>query len=190
MLPEKNYDAGPFTDVAGIWGERLWAFLNEPSTSAAMIDASEVGRPAAEVIASALFRRFGDDIRQDRVKQFIGFLIRQVMERSGYKHTAYGQQTQDNPVFVKASVYSRRDQLMGMRDGESYFVYENWRAEGHKARIHRGSCPSCDYGKGIHPESGEEHGRWHGPFGSMKDAVVAAQSSGGTVSLCQRCDPQ
>ncbi len=110
MFPENSYDAGPFTDVASTWGEQLWAFLNEPSTIALMINASDVGSPAAESVGVALLEQFGDSIGQDRVKQFIGFLIRQVMERNGYKHTSYGQHTKDNRVFVTASVYSRRDE--------------------------------------------------------------------------------
>jgi len=109
MFPENEYDAGPFTDVAIVWGEQVWAFLNEPSNIVSMTNASDNGIPAPESIASTLFDRFGEGIRQDRVKQFIGFLIRQVMERNGYQHTSYGHPTQDNPVFVKASVYSRRE---------------------------------------------------------------------------------
>lgn len=109
MLPENNYGAGKFTDVASVWGKQLWEFLNEPIIMRSMTDASDDKRPAAEAIASELLERFGDDIKQDRVKQFIGFLIRQVMEQNGYSHTAYGQQTKDNPVFVKASVYSARE---------------------------------------------------------------------------------
>ena len=109
MLPENNFDPGKFTDVASAWGKQLWEFLNEPIIVRSMTDASDDKRPAAEAIATELFQRFGDDIKQDRVKQFIGFLIRQVMEKNGYSHTAYGQKTKDNPVFVKASVYSSRD---------------------------------------------------------------------------------
>ena len=77
-----------------------------------------------------------------------------------------------------------------MQESETFFVYENWQAEGHKARVHRGSCPSCNYGKGIHPEASEEHGRWHGPFDALNDAVVLANRSGGVVSFCKRCSPQ
>jgi hypothetical protein len=109
MLPKNNYNAGPFTDIASIWGNQLWEFLNEPMNMHSMADASDNKRPAAEAIAVELFRRFGDDIRQDRVKQFTGFLIRQVMEQNGYSHRAYGQQTKENPVFVTASVYSLRN---------------------------------------------------------------------------------
>jgi len=110
MFPENNYDAGKFTDIASVWGNQLWEFLNEPSIVRSMIDASDNKRPAAEAIAPELVERFGNDIKQDRVKQFIGFLIRQVMEQNGYSHTAYGQQTKENPVFVKASRYSSRNE--------------------------------------------------------------------------------
>jgi hypothetical protein len=40
-LPENDYDAGPFTDIAGVWGEQLWAFLYEPRTIHLMTDASD-----------------------------------------------------------------------------------------------------------------------------------------------------
>lgn len=109
MFPENSYNVGPFTDVASTWGQQLWVFLNEPITIHSMTDASDNKRPAAEAIASELYQRFGENITQDRVKQFIGFLIRQVMERNGYKHISYGRQTRDNPVFKQASVYSHRD---------------------------------------------------------------------------------
>ncbi len=77
-----------------------------------------------------------------------------------------------------------------MQEGKTFFVYENWQAEGHKVRVHRGSCPSCNYGKGIHPQASEEHGRWHGPFDTLNDALASAKSSGGVMSLCKRCSPQ
>ena len=77
-----------------------------------------------------------------------------------------------------------------MQESETFFVYENWQAEGYKARVHRGRCPSCNYGKGIHPEASEEHGRWHGPFDTLNDALVLANRSGRVVSLCKRCTPQ
>jgi hypothetical protein len=111
MLPDNNYNVGSFTDVSGAnnWGNQLWEFLNQPNSVRSMIEASDNNRPAAEAIATRLFERFGDDIKQDRVKQFIGFLIRQVMERNGYCHKTSGRRTKDNPVFVTASVYSSRN---------------------------------------------------------------------------------
>ena len=107
MSENRDYEVGSFTDVAPAWANRLWAFLNEPRIVRQMVDSSESGRPAAEAIALHLFERFGDDVTRDRVKQFVGFLIRQVMERNGYVHTEYGKPTPANPVFTVASVYSR-----------------------------------------------------------------------------------
>lgn len=110
MFLENNYDVGSFTDIASAWGNPLWEFLNEPDIVRSMTDASDNKRPAAEAIAFILFERFSDDIKQDRVKQFTGFLIRQVMEQNGYRHTAYGRRAKENPVFVSASAYSSREE--------------------------------------------------------------------------------
>ena len=71
----------------------------------------------------------------------------------------------------------------------TYHVYENWRAEGHKARIHFSDCPSCNYGKGVHSNAGYTNGKWHGPFQTFQQALQVAQSTGGIVSRCKRCTP-
>ena len=71
----------------------------------------------------------------------------------------------------------------------TYYVYENWRAEGHKARIHFSNCPSCNDGVGVHPDASDENGQWLGPFETFQDAFEAAQRTEGQVSACQRCNP-
>ena len=100
------YQIRSFTDVAD-WGEGLWSFLNEQQIVGQMENASDQGRPAVEAIARKLHRRFGEGVRKDRVKQFIGFLVRQVMERRGYVHHSYGHQARENPVFSTGSRYVR-----------------------------------------------------------------------------------
>jgi F-type H+-transporting ATPase subunit beta len=70
-----------------------------------------------------------------------------------------------------------------------YYVYENWQAEGHKARVHSAACRWCNSGRGIHPDSSDENGRWHGPFPSVPRAVSAAAETGGRVSKCKKCKP-
>lgn len=72
----------------------------------------------------------------------------------------------------------------------SYYVYENWQADHHKARIHFSDCRYCKNGKGIHPSSSEEHGRWIGPFESQAEAFAAAVNTGGHVSFCKHCNPK
>jgi len=71
----------------------------------------------------------------------------------------------------------------------SYFVYENWVAEGHKARIHFAHCSFCNYGKGMHNTENEAHGRWLGPFSSFEKAFEVATGTGGNVSKCKHCAP-
>jgi hypothetical protein len=71
----------------------------------------------------------------------------------------------------------------------SYYVYENWVAEGHKARIHFGHCPFCIFGKGMHHTENEENGRWHGPFTSFEEAFEVATKTGAYVSKCMHCVP-
>jgi hypothetical protein len=100
-----TYTAGRFADVAFEWGDILWLFLNEPGNVRKMTEASDLGKPAASAISQQLYDTFGDPIRADRVKQFIGYLIRQVMECEGYAHHAYGCKTPQDPVFSSASVY-------------------------------------------------------------------------------------
>ena len=94
-----------FNDVARKWGARLWSFLNEEDSVGRMIQASDDEEPAAKAIAAELYRRFGDDVKQDRVKQYTGLLIRRVMEVNGYQHLSKNRPCGDNPVFSVASLY-------------------------------------------------------------------------------------
>ena len=55
--------------------------MNKPENVSLMTGASNEDRPAAEIVADHLFERFGDNVRENRVKQFTGFLIRQVMKK-------------------------------------------------------------------------------------------------------------
>jgi hypothetical protein len=102
------YRVGPFTDVNPLWGARLWEFLNRKYVVQKMVVASDDSRPAAEVIALDLHQAFGDDIREDRVKQFSGFLILQVMSANGFELKSYGHKTAANTVFTEGATYNRR----------------------------------------------------------------------------------
>jgi hypothetical protein len=71
----------------------------------------------------------------------------------------------------------------------TYFVYENWVAEGHKTKIHFGDCSFCNSGKGMHQTENESNGRWLGPFTNFQEAINAATETGGRVSHCKHCAP-
>ena len=65
MVAQYQYEVGPFIDVAPVWGDQLWPFLNEAEIVTRMVNASDAGRPAAEAIASELCPRFGEHVREN-----------------------------------------------------------------------------------------------------------------------------
>lgn len=89
------------------------------------------------------------------------------------------------PVLVEIP---QKPVLQEMLFGNTYYIYENWRAE-KKAVIHYAHCRSCNNGKGIHPNAGNKHGCWHGPFASFAKAEDAAQNTGREVRVCKNCGP-
>jgi hypothetical protein len=80
-----NYDPGTFTALAATpLGRSLWAALTSASYVAAMTTATALGHPAVAGIESELLRDFGRDVLDDRVKQMIGHMVRQIMEQRGF----------------------------------------------------------------------------------------------------------
>jgi hypothetical protein len=63
----------------------LWQFLNDHDNLIRMETATYLERPAVEPLSPGLLARFGDEVREDRVKQMIGRMVRQVIEPGGYR---------------------------------------------------------------------------------------------------------
>jgi F-type H+-transporting ATPase subunit beta len=72
----------------------------------------------------------------------------------------------------------------------SFWAYENWRAHGHRATIHRGECSMCSQGGGVHGGGQTPNGKWHGPFSSYSAARSEASRTGAEVRDCRKCWPQ
>jgi len=70
-----------------------------------------------------------------------------------------------------------------------FWTYENWRAHGHRATVHRGDCGSCNHGSGIQGGGQTPNGRWLGPFNNAEDAQSALPPMGIEVRSCGRCMP-
>ena len=65
----------------------------------------------------------------------------------------------------------------------TFWIYENWQAGPHKAVVHLGSCGFCNEGKGMSDgEYDPGHGRWHGPFETLRDAQARAKALSGVVN--------
>jgi hypothetical protein len=81
-----NFDANGFRDLANSpLGVKLWQYLHEQDNLIRMETAAYLGRPAIEPLSPSLLARFGDEVREDRVKQMIGRMARQINERRGYQ---------------------------------------------------------------------------------------------------------
>lgn len=80
------YVPGSFSDVFNTQlGQHLWTYLNEHDNIIRIETATFLERPAAEPLSPGLLATFGDAVRDNRIKQCIGNMIRQIIERRGYQ---------------------------------------------------------------------------------------------------------
>lgn len=107
-----TYNSGVFLAVATTpLGQNLWSLLNEPEMRLRMCTASDLGRPALEAVEEPLLERFGAEVLDDRVKQMIGHMTRQVMEQEGYAIDAQNVKMTGGAPFSRATRYRRRDAM-------------------------------------------------------------------------------
>lgn len=84
--PIIEYDAGSFQTLAETkLGKDLWQFLNREQIVARLDTATDLGNPAVAGVEEPLLAEFGAAVLDDRVKQMIGHMVRQVMEAEGYE---------------------------------------------------------------------------------------------------------
>ena len=103
------YNPGPFGTIADTpLGKTIWAFLLEEATIRAMEVATDLGAPAVAGIEEGLLRRFGGDVLDDRIKQMIGHMVRQVMGRRGFVIDQSEVRMNSIP-FAKGTRYRRSD---------------------------------------------------------------------------------
>ena len=99
--PNNEYDAGTFQSLADTdRGRNLWQFLNEDLIVACMETATDLGKPAVTGIEEQLLNRFGEDVLDDRVKQMVGHMVRQVMAARGYR-------LERRDVFIGSALFSK-----------------------------------------------------------------------------------
>lgn len=104
-----DYDAQGFGRIFNLeLGQDLWAYLTSSETRVRMQTATALGRPAVEGIEEPLLARFGAMIADDRTKQMIGHMVRQIMERDGYVVDAQNVKVTNGAPFVRATRYRAR----------------------------------------------------------------------------------
>lgn len=109
---ELKFYPGTYSDLADTQdGCRLWEFLQDSDVLLRMETATYLGRPALEAIQPQLLHAFPDVIREDRWKQMVGRMVRQVMEFRGYQLDQTGVRLKRNELFLSASRYIRRKRV-------------------------------------------------------------------------------
>jgi hypothetical protein len=110
-LSELAYDAQNFRDLADTsLGQDIWAFVKRPDNLVRMETATFLERAAVEPLAPGLARHFGPEIAQDRLKQMIGHMTRQVMNALGYEIDRQGLRITRESLFTSGTRYRRRDE--------------------------------------------------------------------------------
>lgn len=111
------YAPGTFSQLFGEpRGQRLWSKLNTAEYLYCLETATALHQPAVKGIEEPLLRDFGQDVIEERFKQMIGHMVRQVMEHHGYEIDQKKVKIDSIP-FYAGTRYKRKDE----------WVYHIWR---------------------------------------------------------------
>lgn len=109
-LSALDYEPQNFRDLAETeLGRAIWAFLKRPDNLIRMETATLLERAAVEPLATGLVAEFGDQVRDDRTKQMIGHMTRQIMEALGYELDRTGLRITRASLFTSGATYRRPD---------------------------------------------------------------------------------
>lgn len=104
----QKYQASVFSDLANEeFGKQLWRTLNEPKNVVRMETATFLRRPAVEPLGPILANSFGADVADDRTKQMIGHMVRQIMENQDYEIDRQGVRITRPNVFSTGTRYRK-----------------------------------------------------------------------------------
>ncbi|MFC5357099.1 hypothetical protein [Azospirillum himalayense] len=88
-------------------GQPIWEFLKEPDTRDLLIQGAEEGEPSVAYISSELLARFGTQVKEMPVRQFVGMAVKAVMAEAGYRVAETGVRIPEDPVFKSGAVYEK-----------------------------------------------------------------------------------
>ena len=109
QLPDLSslvYDPQQFKNIFETeFGLAIWHFLLRPDNIIRMQTATYLERAAVEPLAPGLLAEFDKDVAEDRVKQYIGHAVRQIMEACGYHLDRQGIRITRENLFTSGSRY-------------------------------------------------------------------------------------
>ena len=84
-LSSIEYDPQHFRNIHETeCGQAIWHFLLRPDNVLRMQTASYLDRVAVEPLEPGLLAAFGEEVKDDMIKLYIGHAVRQIMESAGY----------------------------------------------------------------------------------------------------------
>ncbi|MHB9446444.1 hypothetical protein ACYG9R_06685 [Mesorhizobium sp. RSR565B] len=105
-LGQLRYVPQNFRDLAETdLGKELWSFLKRSDNLIRMETATLLDRAAVEPLAAGLVAEFGEEVADDRVKQMIGHMVRQVMAALGYKPDRSALRITRPSLFTSGTTY-------------------------------------------------------------------------------------
>lgn len=107
-LADLRYDPQNFSDLFATVGQQLWEFMRRYDNVIRMETATFLERAAVEPLGPFLLDEFGGEINQDRHRQMIGHMARQVMEALGYEVDRSSLRLTRPNMFTTATAYRRR----------------------------------------------------------------------------------
>lgn len=111
-LKDLEYQSQNFRDLfESELGQEIWGFMKRPENVVRMETATFLERAAVEPLAPALLMEFGPDVGEDRIKQMIGHMARQVMEAIGYEVERPGLRITRESLFSSAARYRKPGEI-------------------------------------------------------------------------------
>lgn len=104
----REYDPQHFRAIHDLYGARLWKLLTEKANPVRMTTASDLRRPAAEVMGQAILDEFGDVALDHQFRKLVGHMIRHIMAELGYELDQLDVRITDGVLFTRAARYCRK----------------------------------------------------------------------------------
>jgi hypothetical protein len=105
-----SFEADKFSDIPRALIEAIWAFLNQRYVVDRLKIVSEYGITGVEGIPEKDFiAKFGEVVKEDRTKQLVGYLVKQILEREGFELRSRGATIRFGSIFSRGSKYSPKD---------------------------------------------------------------------------------
>ena len=112
MRPTSDFNPGSFTDVFdpdGGAGADIWQWMWKDDNLVRLETASDLRRVAVEPLQRFLLADFDEAlVRQQRIKQMVGAMARQILESRGYEWVGKNYKVPTGDVFTTGSKYRRK----------------------------------------------------------------------------------